>query len=331
MTTPEDVTLETVQEGLIRVAVDGVVVSEHQREDKAISSAYAASALNPQADVRIVRPDLRVDGKVTCAATKEEPIPEDDPVDDPSSGDPSMGTPVFADDFSSGDLSHREGGWGWGSGKGSVVEGAGRSGSNALVITFPGEPDNEDSWEFHNLHVMDGSGVPEIWVEYWMRVPPNYLHRHQAGPGNNKFFGLWRHQARDDDHRFIPNLARTDINVDDGDRLSSFIFHDNTPDRRWRVMADPFIRAEDHGRWIRVRFHVAVADIGQDAGVIEMWKDAELLYSADDLPLMYTETGDPALNVYSHIRLLGWSNSGYDEDTEFAFDGIAIYDSDPGW
>jgi len=187
MTPPEDVTLETVQEGLIAVTVDGVVVSQHQREDKAISSAYAASALNPNADVRIVRSDLRVDGAVTCTPTTTsdpapQPEPTPDPVDDPTgdSPGPPAGWRMITDrPFDA--LS--EDGWGQIVGKPVLVndDTAPISPPGVAESEFPAGPTTSGSTPRAGINFYrNQEKFSEVYTRMWVKVAPGFL-AHPSG------------------------------------------------------------------------------------------------------------------------------------------------------
>lgn len=245
---------------------------------------------------------------------------------------------VFSDGFESGDLTHSENGYSWvgfapdddGGRAGVVQNEQTHAGSYSAVIEFPAQSDGADASPQGNLSMPE---MKEIWVEYWLYVPSNYNHRAQSGPTNNKFFGLWRSGARSDVH-MIPETEKVNVVTEpDTDQEESYLdwVKSDPDDPGHEIILDPFITTQDHGSWIQCRWHVRLGDMDTDNGVLEFWKNGSLAFSRNDLVHFYTDTGDAANNVMSHMRLMGWANSGYDEVTSFYFDDIAIYESDPGW
>lgn len=239
--------------------------------------------------------------------------------------------PIFEDGFESGDVSHAENGFGWGNSVNMTIGAdAARTGSHGLRLTYPSKPDGEDAIAQINLHF--GEELKEVWVEYWMRVPENYLHRDQSGPTNNKFFQIWGGSRSDEDVAMIAEYNSTTA-VTGGDSEESWLDWINSSmeseSLAHKEIADPFIRVEDHGTWMRLRWHVKVTTIGQSDGVVEVWRGDSKIYSLTGQSDLRCTTEN--CNDLDTLRLLGWGNSGFDEATSFAFDDLKIYTQNPGW
>lgn len=247
-----------------------------------------------------------------------------------SSGDVQ---PVFEDGFESGDVSHTENGYEWGNSVNmTVVADAARTGSHGLRLTHPAKADGDDSVAQINLNF--GAQVTEVWIELWMRVPDNYFHRDSEGADNNKFFQIYGDSRKNPDVGIIAEVQHW---VGEGDSDGIRYLPHETGDiegSQWREHKDvePILQSEQ-GQWIRWRWHIKTSEEtsteGPWDGIVEVWKGSRLLFSDTGVPI---RNDDPNRQDGMDImRLLGWSNSGYDEDTSFDFDDLKIYTSNPGW
>ena len=93
---------------------------------------------------------------------------------------------LVEDDFSSGDLSKRgPDGFKWTDKTYTqVTNKVGYGSSNGLVFQYP----NTSYWSEQRFSL--NMSYPEIWVQYFIRVPVNYFHA-KVNPSNRKFFALW--------------------------------------------------------------------------------------------------------------------------------------------
>ena len=85
------------------------------------------------------------------------------------------------------------------------------------------------------------------------------------------------------------------------------------------------IRAEDRGKWVRIRFHLLIHDTD---GQFELWRDGALVMELK--PDTRTSWGD-GYDYFRHGYLMGWANTGFSEDTTFHITDFKLYVSDPGW
>ena len=96
----------------------------------------------------------------------------------------------------------------------------------------------------------------------------------------------------------------------------------------------PFVDDRTRGRWMHFQFHARLGT-GPEAldGLMEIWVDGVKTTAVD------RKTGQPGLdlfnskgmNYFNQGYLLGWANSGFDEDTYIFIDDVRFYEDDPGW
>jgi hypothetical protein len=114
------------------------------------------------------------------------------------------GTILFADDFSSGDLSKSVNGWAWSPVWVDVVHGFSKDGDvgNAARFTFNGKTgtaETDDAWSELRFKI-GTANLKDLWVTFWLYYPsgretvyrgPKFVHRTPSGSTNNKFFALF--------------------------------------------------------------------------------------------------------------------------------------------
>lgn len=243
-------------------------------------------------------------------------------------------TPFFSDSFESGDLSHTEGGASWGGAtRTAVVTTNPYTGTNSLRFRF--EPDDLDSGtgeEWVEQHFLFGRSCHEVTVEYRLYVPSNFVHRYNANHNNNKFIMLWRdlygslkdqwqvgfEYWRINDtasmHRFLSSRW------DEG-YVSDYGSWPSPPPAQW----EPFIGGTgpiNIGAWNKIKMYAkgASSQTAED-GIVRLTIN-------DTLSFEYTKgrfhNKDLALtdSVLKQGYLLGWSNSGFAERTDFYIDDV---------
>lgn len=77
---------------------------------------------------------------------------------------------------------------------------------------------------------------------------------------------------------------------------------------------------KDRGKWIEVIFHIKVASSANNDGIIELWKNGEKYFNIQNLP-NHSQLG---FNYFDKGYLLGWANSGFDEETIFYIDNVVF-------
>jgi len=231
--------------------------------------------------------------------------------------------PLFVDGFESGNRSHTENGIRWTDPtRTSVNSVQPQAGSYALEFFYPAAADGQDSFSEQRFDL--GGNFPEIWLKYDVYIPANYYHRRQAASANNKsivtlwsgsygasasdqFLGFEHWPSGDGNSRISihPGPGRNDM----GHTMTSALFVD---------------RARDLGKWIEWIVHIKVASSANNDGVVQVWKrtegyNRELVININDLN-NYTSYN----NLFTTGYLLGWSNSGFAEDTMLYIDNVVI-------
>jgi len=244
--------------------------------------------------------------------------------------EPSPVTPLFADGFESGDLSHTQNGVSWASGRQTTV-GQSRVHSEtwSLEFTYPTALDGEDSFSEQRLVGLDG--LTEVWVQYWIYIPATFEHRTQDGPSNNKFFRMFN---AEDDGTF--SLTYEYQAEEGGSSLRRVLSQSYTSDGASNWPTDTggqsgFIGPDGAlkpGHWhkIGIYFRSATGATVND-GRSELWVDGQLFHELD---WAFWAKGDRPAWVDS-LYLLGWANSGFSEETRFHIDDLRIWNVYPGW
>ncbi len=167
---------------------------------------------------------------------------------------------------------------------------------------------------------------PELWVKYWLRVPTNYKHT-TITPSNSKLFAIWMDAYSDKGvgatviWEFWGNGSGSELafHYSKGGEIG----HDGP-----HIQHVPFISEEDKGRWMQLIFHVkAASSFEANDGVIQLWRRWE------DEPaftkyheLLDADIGFADVKGWRDGYLMGWSNSGYIENTEWLIDDIVFSD-----
>jgi len=199
------------------------------------------------------------------------------------------------------------------------------SGEHSLRFRFPGGSNSYSEQRFDL-----GQAHREIWIRYSLRVPTNFTHRFTGGPNNSKFFAIWMdaYQAEGNGAtvtwEFWPGADRSGgsemaYNVAPGGRTAS----------GGQLMHNPFIRVpEDRGRWMHVVLHVVAATSQtSNDGLIETFVrwDGESgfrqLHSDSRADIGPASTGPQG---WKAGYVMGWSNPGYDEETEWLMDDFTV-------
>ena len=272
-----------------------------------------------------------------------EPEPEPPPADTVAPEPADTSAFRFSDDFETGDTSHSEGGFAWGRTTYTVDSILARSGTRALRGLFNPNDASGAEWRFSHPE------LPEYWMEFYVYFPDGtepdgaggtlnrYVHTDDGGATNNKFFSFWAdsYQGRPrgaiqlwhtgvDGSRI--NIARSVGNKDS----NSVYYPDSYGGGGYDFKGDTDIVKDDtdRGRWIQMRFHIRVANFGQENGVFEIWKDGTLILQLLDDPF-YDNAGTD--NYLKNGYLLGWANTAYLVETSIFIDDFSIRSRDPGW
>lgn len=152
------------------------------------------------------------------------------------------------------------------------------------------------------------------------RTDAVYTVTERLGYGNNNKLGvIWQGEY---------GSANTGNSVEMGlwygNRGNSYLSYYPAKDHgAWRaghtISEEPFIdKSADLGKWMEVIIHLKIASESNDDGIIEVWKNGEKYFDTTNLP-NHSELG---YNYYDKGYLLGWSNSGFEEETILYIDNV---------
>jgi hypothetical protein len=194
---------------------------------------------------------------------------------------PTGGEILFADDFSSGNLSKAANGWSWIGDWVDVVDGFSKDGNvgHSARFTFKGTPgtvETDDAWSELRFKI----GTPnlrDLWVTYWIYYPsglesvqrgPRFVHRTSPGSNNNKFFVLFENYSTG----YLSYGSQTWADGTTGDGyLTPMARQDSTGIVKhfWEVKV-PWETDAYRGRWVKVEIHSkAASGPGMADGVLQ--------------------------------------------------------------
>ena len=233
---------------------------------------------------------------------------------------------LFSDGFETGNVSHTENGveWYWGGGKVSVSKEQPHTGDYSLRFVFGPNPPGGQDWSEIRFDMAAIRG--ELWIEYYLYVPENYEHR-RDNTYHNKFLALWGSKGYDEGNQlflFINTWPAKDAGWLSGAYVAAWADDDQVSayDDLFNFIGDVH-----RGTWIRVRYHVrpATTATAKD-GIVEMWRDDTQLMSYHSVPFFH-----PVENGFRNGYLMGWSSSGFTEETHLFIDDFMLYIEDPEW
>lgn len=236
----------------------------------------------------------------------------------------AFGSELFFDGFESGSLDHMQSGIRWGASNNgasddvSVADEKAYSGRYSLKFFFAGSPSmSDDAWAEQRIDL--GSQFTELWIKYNIFFPENYYHRN-VSPNNNKFIAVYRVPYTS------PGFQVNFSTSADGNGNSSLNIHyyKNGSEQRPIACANNFISDRERGKWVELIMHIRVPSRSDSHdGIMQMWKNGELIVDVQNLDCY----GGDGKNYFDEIYLLGWSNSGFNQDTCIYIDDLVLSDT----
>jgi len=98
-------------------------------------------------------------------------------------------SPFFRDSFASG-VQTSYGGFLWEAASGRRSVSAARAWNDEYSMRFRYGPDAEGADSSVEMRFDTGRESSELWIQYYLYVPDNFILRSQS-PGKNKFFSIW--------------------------------------------------------------------------------------------------------------------------------------------
>lgn len=227
---------------------------------------------------------------------------------------------IYTDNFNSGDFALNDDSTIW-TDKAMVSIVELKDGNKAADFNFKGNHDlSADAMS--ELRFDLGKLYTEFWMQFDVYIPKNYTHRDGESTDNNKFFRLWP-ETYSDSEKIGASLMR------DKSNFGSLIAIDYSKQADWGLSlaaggtASDYISINDLGKWIRVKVYIKTASTSSFAE-IAIYKNGSL-FIQDSPALDY----NPSVNGVRYGYLLGWSNSGFDEDTHILIDNFYITENEP--
>jgi len=247
---------------------------------------------------------------------------------DPDAEPPAEVQPFFADDFASGDFSHTENGASWGSSNIGVgpLGGSIDVVSEAARFRFAANSAGQDNWVEKRFAL--GRTIRSCWIRMNVTWPGNFVVRDEA-QDNNKLLRLFWLADYDLDTGKVGVSFLHDSTV--ATTNASLVFEVRIAGAGMGMVPGQFanrvpILAAERGNSVEYGFEfILSATNSSNDGVMRMWKNGSLVWSITGLDIHANHDG------WDGGYLMGWANSGYDEQTDFLIDDVEFYDERPDW
>ncbi|MEP4532851.1 MAG: heparin lyase I family protein [Saccharospirillum sp.] len=218
------------------------------------------------------------------------------------------------------------------------------TGQNSMSFTFEGNIDtSKDS--FSEQRFSFDKKYSELWIRYKMWVPENYVHRNPDGASNNKgLINLWggsysgytpavslHFERKSTGESYLYSAWRAN-----GTATFNFYDPNNLTPNSGLSNAPVGISFADRGTWIDWVINVKTSTVpiamsdwksGQGNGVVRVWKNGSLILNIFNAHNYYGGSSNDAGGSgdgWNAGYLLGWANSGFDEDTNIYIDDFLI-------
>lgn len=201
----------------------------------------------------------------------------------------------------------------------SIIEDPTESNNHAAEFLFEGTPTG-DAWS--ELRFDLGGLYKEVWVRHRLYIPENYYHRDSPSSDNNKGFYLWSGQYNNGADVLV---SASWWPLDDGSTRMMGNWKTNSETSKHyndEVLSGIIVdRGTDLGQWHDIVIRVRVADPSMSNGALQVWKNNSPVWSDASIE---NYAADSSQNGMEKGYLLGWANSGFDEDTKILVDDFII-------
>ncbi len=228
---------------------------------------------------------------------------------------------LFTDGFETGTLSKTaQNGVAWiDSQATSVSSAAAATGTYSLRFNFAAVPRGEDSFAEQRISLPAKSAY---WFKYKLYIPANYAHR-SDGASNNKFLAVYQAPYLKVNPGFQVNFS-LQPNGSGGSNVEVHAYNNGVEGPvRSNVVRD-FITDADKGKWMDLVAEVRVPTGASSAdGIMRLWKNGQQVVNITNL----ASYGGSGKNYIDQAYFLGWSNSGFDQQTLLYIDDVTISDT----
>jgi hypothetical protein len=190
-------------------------------------------------------------------------------------------------------------------------------GKYALRFRYPaGEPWAEQRFAL-------GRSYPEIWIRFWLRVPKNFVHGSKQ-PSNNKFFALWMDDYSQ--HGSGPTIVWNFWRQGEGN--STFSFSHSARKAHHAYAKDFLVSPRDQGRWMQVVLYAKMSSAPEvcdgEARIWRRWKGEDKFTLISETVGHGFHPPERGPKGWAAGYILGWSNAGYAENTEWLLDAFTV-------
>ncbi|MHA2067541.1 MAG: hypothetical protein ACXABY_24520, partial [Candidatus Thorarchaeota archaeon] len=199
-------------------------------------------------------------------------------------------------------------------------------GTKSLRFRYGPDPSGSDSSAEQGI-TLDGSGYMELWLEWDMYTPTNFTHRDDTGSDNNKIIYLHNDYSEENGGiEYWPDRTPAALGQPaNGKAYPTHVYRTSstTPFGHYpqpnfgNIVFDP----AEAGTWSRFKLHYKKSDAGSSNASVQFYKDNVLLLNRDNFDDYNPSRG---LKPMTGIKLMGWSNSGYLDETDFYMDNLYI-------
>lgn len=277
--------------GLYTVYLDGVAQTpEHVTTREADEHSTNLKLANPDAIVTYTQ-NLVV---TTTLSYLADPAPT-----------PPAPTVLFFDNFDSGVRAVSQNGIAYGPSHPNVTVVNGK-----LQFRHPPKPLGEDSAAEQRIEL--NRQMTDFWIGYDLTIPTNYFHR-VDGASNNKFIAIYSNPYSPPG--FQMNFSTYPVSGTGESTLKMHSYNNGTENPPLTVPGI-FISTADLGQTMRLVVHVDVS------GIIQLWKNGTLFADFSGLSI-----SGGAKHYIDALYLMGWSNSGFTDETLLLIDNLTISDA----
>lgn len=257
------------------------------------------------ANLKLANPDAVVthsQGQVITTSLTYLADPAPEPAPTPA---PPPAPVLFSDNFDSGARSATQNGIAYGPSHPNVTVVNGK-----LQFRHPPKPLGEDSAAEQRIEL--NRQMTDFWIGYDLTIPTNYFHR-VDGASNNKFIAIYANPYSSPG--FQMNFSTYPVSGTGESTLKMHSYNNGTENPPLTVPGI-FISTADLGQTMRLVIHVDVS------GIIQLWKNGTLFADFSGLSI-----SGGAKHYIDALYLMGWSNSGFTDETLLLIDNLSISDT----
>jgi hypothetical protein len=246
---------------------------------------------------------------------------------------------LFQDGFESGDFSHTESGWTWGSAAGNVSVSSTRAktGTKSMLMQYVQSTLGFDNDAEKRLNF---SGRPnEVWLHFAWYVPAGWSFQNVpggSGATNKKWVSIYNNNYNDSDVQCLLQMEYGHTGLNGPDAVADLSITPlnksgyQSPDNWGSTHGMTIVRTADLGQWMEIIIHFKASSTqNAEDGVVEVWKKANGAGSYTRL-CSYTNV---AMNAnltancrFDGIYFMGYANSGHEIGTwDFYVDDVDFY------